>query len=144
MASEKNWSGRNGSSSCIVCDAAEAKYKFRCCQKAFCSTDCFKRHSDCEISDAVGVSLPEQRIVRTSNFDLNLTDDEILTDATHDRVRRDPEILRLLTSPKLKSLLFRLNNSRDRRRTFKRMSSTSPLFANLIQRIESALSDCDD
>jgi hypothetical protein len=144
MASEKNSGGRNLASSCLVCSVSGAKYKFRCCQKPFCSQKCFKEHSECPNGEAAISIQAEQRVVRTNNYDLNLTDDEILTEEIYDRVRSDTELLRMLSHPRVQLLLLRLNNSRDRRRTLKRMSSTSALFANLVERIESIVSAGDN
>jgi hypothetical protein len=135
MAAEKNWTGRNLAPTCLECGVVGAKYKFRCCQKPFCSQSCFSKHTECLGLNTSLAEISEQRIVRTNNYDLNLTDDEILTEQTYQLIRCDKEVLQMLAHPRVQSLLVRLNNSRDRRKTLKRMYSTSALFSNLIDRI---------
>ena len=38
--------GRHGAYPCEVCKLNPSKYKFRCCRFGYCSTDCFKKHSE--------------------------------------------------------------------------------------------------
>ena len=79
--------------------------------------------------------MPERRFIRKDNFDLNLSEEEILTDVDLEKLSADTDIQELLRDPLLHRILIRLDNSRDRRQAFARLCETSPIFNQLIEKV---------
>jgi hypothetical protein len=120
---------------CVVCEASEAKYKFRCCRKTYCSLGCFNRHENCLEPVEQKPYVPDRRYVREDNCDLNLNDDEFVSETLFEKLIQDDDLRYLLRDPLLQRLLVKVDNARDRRQIFSRLCETSPAFINLVNRI---------
>jgi hypothetical protein len=127
------------SPSCRICGAESAKYKFRCCSGFFCSPDCFRSHTNCDPSDAKTKQAYEPNNVRTGNFDLNLGEDDILTDEELKKIRCDQDINHMLTASRLRAIVSRINHSKDRRRSFRRFYESDNQFSSLVNRIDALM-----
>ena len=114
------------------------RYRFRCCGKSFCSTDCFNNHQNCSEAVAETVSTPQtirKRWARTDNLDLNLDESELLSDDVLEAVSRDESIKLKLSEPCIQNLLSKLDNSRDRRYTFSKLYDSSDVFRVFIDEV---------
>ena len=127
--------------SCLICGLESAKYKFRCCQASFCSTQCFREHAECTATS----SKPnfESNIHRTNNFDLNLAEEEILSDESYTRVREDIDIQSMISVSRLQAIISRVNHARDRRRAFRRFYASDSQFSNFVNKVDSVLKSCE-
>ena len=137
----KKFGGMRKTTTCLVCDSDNAKYKFRCCLRAFCSQDCFQKHRDCDSLVALKSSLPERRFLRKDNVDLNLPDEEILSEELLERVASNKDVSDLLRDPLLHRILIRLDNARDRRQVFSKLYDTSPVFFQLVELLSGIVSE---
>lgn len=124
---------------CLICLVSGAGYKFKCCKRPFCSVECFSKHSDCAISTSTSHDNIQRRFNRADNFDLNLSEEEILPDELLEKVSSDPAVMSMLTDPVYHRLLLRLDNSRDRRQSFSRLFERSSVFASLVERISDVI-----
>ena len=124
---------------CLVCQSPDAKYRFKCCRKLFCSTNCFGEHTGCEIVQIPKPFVPERRFIRSDNFDLNLADEEIISDEVLEKLAGDSAVIDVLRDPLLHRILIRLDNARDRRKAFSTLCESSPLFLELVERVSTAV-----
>jgi hypothetical protein len=124
---------------CLVCEAVGAIYRFKCCDRGFCSTACYIRHTECAGGVNTSTAGTYQRQVRADNFDLNVSEEDILTDDVMERVTSDPSISAFIDSPDLQRILIQTNQARDRRRTFSKLSATSPSFASFVSQLNAVL-----
>jgi hypothetical protein len=125
---------------CLICLKAGASYRFKCCNLSFCSTDCFQKHTDCVSEPSRTQEPTSRRFVRQDNFDLNLSEEEILSDELLGLVSQNIGIVDMLSESRLQRLLFILDNSRDRRQSFARLLEKSHLFVSLVERISEVIS----
>ena len=126
---------------CRICGVESAKYKFRCCSGLFCSPECFRQHSECTIADSRYQPNDENPNIRINNFDLNLAEEEVLSDESFSTIFRDDEILGMLSASRLRAIITRINHSRDRRRIFRKVYGSDSQFSRLVARIDTLLSD---
>lgn len=98
---------------------------------------------DCVSGSSEAVQQPQRRFIRQDNFDLNLSEEEVLSDELLYRVSKDSEIKNMLQDPVYHRLLTRLDNARDRRQFFTRLFEKSPMFASLVERISEVMTTGD-
>jgi hypothetical protein len=100
---------------------------------------CFKSHSECGFEVSVRENHQDLIPTRSNNFDLNLAEDEVLTQSDFDKIQKDPGISAVLASNRVQLVLRRLNFAKDRRKSFRKLCSSSSTFANLVHQIDAAL-----
>ena len=127
---------------CLICLVSGATYKFKCCKRPFCSVECFNKHLDCATSTSTAAhDNIQRRFNRADNFDLNLSEEEILSDELLEKVSSDSAVMSMLSDPVNQRLLLRLDNSRDRRQSFSRLFEKSSVFASLVERISDVIAE---
>ena len=108
----------------------------------FCSAKCFSEHDPCvsDINEAVEKPvLFERRYKRTDNNDLNLTEEDTLTDECLDIMSKDEELREFLQNPSIQRILSRLDTARDRRGAFSKIYESSADFVAVVDRITAVL-----
>ena len=123
--------------SCLMCQGVGARYKFRCCHRSFCSKECFSQHSECDSRLPERLFVPERRFVRHNNFDLDLVEEDLISEDVLEKVSASSEISALLSDPLLQRILTRLDMSKNRRESFSKLYESSPIFVQLLELISS-------
>ena len=124
---------------CSVCDAADAKYRFKCCRMSFCSPGCFEKHVDCSNSFDSQSQKPLVRPIRKENFDLNLSEDEIMSEDLLRKIVSHSSVSSFLTDETLRSALLRIDSARDRRKAFSRAYEASAKLRELVDVVNAVL-----
>ena len=125
--------------SCLICESGGASYKFRCCKRGFCSSSCFSKHTECDSPKDEKPFFPERKFIRHSSYDLNLSEDEIISDEVFEKITANSDISSFLSDPLIQRILVRLDMSKNRRDVFAKLSETSPAFVQLLEMIGSAI-----
>ncbi|KAL7068788.1 hypothetical protein ACR3K2_07510 [Cryptosporidium serpentis] len=115
---------------CIICRINRGIYKFRCCNKLFCSSKCFSNHKTdkCKHNNFKDINSNKEKYVdRIEKLDYTSKDD-ILTEEDKSRIRNNLKIRDILDKNGfLLDILQAINDSSDR---------TSAL-ANILERVKS-------
>ncbi len=122
-----------------MCEGLDAKYRFKCCRVLFCSSDCFRMHGDCSIVLENQSQKHLMRPIRRENFDLNLSEDEIISDDLLSNIASYPPLAGLLLDHDLRMVLVRIDNARDRRKAFSKIYGTSTKLKDLVDAVNGVL-----
>lgn len=122
-----------------MCEGSDAKYRFKCCRVLFCSSECFRVHGDCSTVLENQSQKHLMRPIRRANFDLNLSEDEIMSDDLLSNIASDPSLAGILLDHDLRTILFRIDNARDRRKAFAKIYGTSTKLKDLVDAVNGVL-----
>jgi hypothetical protein len=136
--------GRHGAYPCAVCKVNPSKYKFKCCRFGYCSTACFKDHSQPGVCTAPSFYNPADRPVfkrRPTNplADLDIPEADLLSKVTLSSLKDNKLIRDYLANPKLRRLLTKIDNSRDRHAALEKQMLIDPEFSKVVDVFASAI-----
>uniref|UniRef100_A0A0G4IFE0 HIT-type domain-containing protein n=1 Tax=Chromera velia CCMP2878 TaxID=1169474 RepID=A0A0G4IFE0_9ALVE len=139
--------GRAQPQECLICSGPNPKYKFRCCQKRFCSSKCYKEHDTkaCNDEKEKSTTLPQKR---PSNDLYNEEDDnaENLKPSHIKRLEASPEVRQWLQSSRLRQVLTDLDGAKPphRKASFLSRLMCEPEFMHFANTVMTVMGENGD